>query len=269
MRQGVGLVFDETLFGKGSFYTSSALNGLLAVQDQMAFQVIVDNVHLSLGAGAAVSVWLETSGDGRSWVTKNPSAEVAPFAILENRTNVSPYSADLGVLPTLSFARLRITLADAEVDQTISAHVKIFVTFRDLGGEVITSLQKPSVAPPVAHPAAPNPKSASAEISASLNLVDTTLLPWGYDDGQRPSYAYVRLRIEIICAGYPGSAHLVIHATGRDSGGVTVRTAAKSVYNFIPPPRVPRAPPDTPEEIEKRCMKLGLRMRECVEAAKL
>jgi hypothetical protein len=73
------------------------------------------------------------------------------------------------------------------------------------------------------------------EISAPLLLTDTTRLPWGKDDGQRPSYAFVRLRIDMLCTPSQGSVHLVIHVTGRDAGGVTVRAAKASMYQGIPP----------------------------------
>jgi hypothetical protein len=139
MRQGLALVFDEVMFGPTAWYTSPEMNGLLAVQDQMGIQVIVDNVQLSVAGGPpTVSVWLQTSGDARNWVTKNASPEVQPFSILEGQTNVSPYSADVGTLPTLRYARFKIAVASTVVGQAVTAHVKVFVTFRDLGGEIIT-----------------------------------------------------------------------------------------------------------------------------------
>jgi hypothetical protein len=157
MRQGVALVFDEVILGPTDAYTAPELNALLAVQDQMGFQVIVDNVRFSVAGGPpTLSVWLETSGDGRNWATKNTGPEVQPFSIFETQTNVSPYSADVGTLPTLRFARLRITMATAVVGQTMTAHIKIFVTFRDLGGEIITG------------PAAPDPVAEALAAATAI-----------------------------------------------------------------------------------------------------
>lgn len=145
MRQGLALVFDEVLFGPGVAYTGQEMNGLLAVQDQMAIQVIVDNVQLSVAGGPpTVSVWLQTSGNGENWATKNLVPEVQSFFILEGQTNVSPYSADSGVLPTLRYARFKVAVESSVVGQTLTAHIKILVTCRDLGGEVVTAPIKPS-----------------------------------------------------------------------------------------------------------------------------
>ena len=84
-----------------------------------------------------------------------------------------------------------------------------------------------------------------SEINAPVSMTATTLLPWGSDDGQHPSYAFVRLRITITCATNPSSLHPVIHVTGRDSGGVTVRVAAQSMYHGPPQRKL------TKEEIAK------------------
>ena len=77
--------------------------------------------------------------------------------------------------------------------------------------------------------------TGTGEIGGTLNLTDVTRLPWGSDDGQRPSYAFVRLRIDILSTPNSASVHVVIHATGRDSGGVTVHAAKASMYQPIPP----------------------------------
>lgn len=87
--------------------------------------------------------------------------------------------------------------------------------------------------------------NGTAEISAFLNSADTTRLPWGSDDGQLPSYAFVRLRIYMTCTANAASVHLVIHATGRDSGGTTARAAKQSIYHGIPPRKL------TTEEVAK------------------
>lgn len=138
MRRAAGLVFDEFVALSSTqqtqvFYTSSALNELLAVSDQMGIQVVVDDVE-HVGSGeVTVSVQVQTSADGTYWASKNPSMEVPAFGVAPGAATISPYSADQGVLPTLSFARLAITFASSA--PPASAHVRVYVTLRD-GGDV-------------------------------------------------------------------------------------------------------------------------------------
>lgn len=57
-------------------------------------------------------------------------------------------------------------------------------------------------------------------------------LSWLYDDGARPSFALVRVRVRLACAR-PATARLVVHATARDQGGVTHRLQKPRGYHPI------------------------------------
>jgi len=96
-----------------------------------------------------VSARVETSGNGIYWATKSLIPEVAPFSVTTNATAVSPYSADPGNLPSMGFVRLRITLTLASAP--VSAHVKVYVTLRDGGGEVVLSAPPWHYTPPAGH----------------------------------------------------------------------------------------------------------------------
>jgi hypothetical protein len=147
MRQAAGLVFDEVV-RDGWYVTSTELNGVLAVSDQIGIQAVVDNVTIGGPDPPTLSIQLETSGNGTHWATKNALPEIPPFTLVTSATTVSPYGGDSGALPTLRFARLRITLL-AGGPGSVTAHVKVFVTLRDAGGEIIAPFVYVAVGPPL------------------------------------------------------------------------------------------------------------------------
>jgi hypothetical protein len=72
------------------------------------------------------TVALEHSGDGRNWVEKAGLFT----ASLDGASTYSAAASDDGSIPTLGFARVKITLGGTSP----SAHCKIHVTGRDSAG---------------------------------------------------------------------------------------------------------------------------------------
>lgn len=139
MRQTCGLVFDEVVSVVGistqSTLTSTELNEQLARADAMAIQVVVSDVTAGGGAAPQVGAAIETSADGVLWATKSATQEVAYFDVVTNATRVSAYSYDASGLPSLRFVRLRVMLKST-VSTGASAHIRVWVTLRDGGGEL-------------------------------------------------------------------------------------------------------------------------------------
>jgi len=57
-------------------------------------------------------------------------------------------------------------------------------------------------------------KNVSAEINAAALTQGSTTQAWGYDDGTRPTLAFVRLKITMSTSTL---AHLKLYVTGRDN----------------------------------------------------
>jgi hypothetical protein len=133
MLRAKALVFDDiiSVSGPGSalYYTSADFDEFLAQGDQIAIQAIADNL-----SGGKISVWIETSADGRHWATKNAAPEVAPYPPSSTPTQVIlfPYGGDGGGLPSGGFVRLRITFAETAT-AVRTAHLRVFVALRDAG----------------------------------------------------------------------------------------------------------------------------------------
>ena len=117
------LVFDEHVQGGGPFYTSQAYNDLLGQYDQLALHAVVDETD----APGKLTVHVQHAADGRSFVNKNATAEIAAATLHAGKANVLT-GADAGSAPSLGFVRLAVSLSGAK-----RAHIKIHVTMRDQG----------------------------------------------------------------------------------------------------------------------------------------
>lgn len=113
-------------------YTSAEFERSLARFDQIAIQVIVDNVKRS-GATAGISLQIETSGNGRHFTKLNSTPEVSIAGspgLMTTATNVatgSYPSASSSDGAMLGFVRFAIYFTEV----TTAAHVKVYVTQRD------------------------------------------------------------------------------------------------------------------------------------------
>jgi hypothetical protein len=133
MRRSNLSVFNEFITQTASpFYTSSELNARLAQYDQLAIQVVLDNVTAS---GGTFDLWVEHSADGRNWLTSNPAGsaygtgtgDVTKGSLSSGGTFVA-YGYNLPTSPLLGYVRFRMSLNTAT-----SAHVHVLVTQRDQG----------------------------------------------------------------------------------------------------------------------------------------
>jgi hypothetical protein len=138
MRRQNFTAFDENL-PSGTIHTSPAFtsNGQdsrLAQYDQLAVQVVIDNV-----AGANLGgfdLYLEHSADDRNFIPANPaisqpsvgSGEVSFKVLQAGSTNVA-WGTHNGSTPLLGYVRFRMFFSNS----TTSAHVRVLVTQRDSG----------------------------------------------------------------------------------------------------------------------------------------
>jgi len=128
-------VFDEFLTGvvagtTPAVTTSQELNARLGQFDQLGLFAVVDNTASTAGLFA----FIEHSGDGRNWIQKNAIWEIEGTNNTKNgwfTANVTTplWGFDPGTNPTLGFARIRVYFS-----ASLSAHVRIHVTGRDMGG---------------------------------------------------------------------------------------------------------------------------------------
>ncbi|MFO0759491.1 MAG: hypothetical protein U0359_23570 [Byssovorax sp.] len=132
------LVFDEyvplSTTSANPVYTSTEFERSLALFDQIAIQVVIDNVTRS-GGTAGFYLHIETSGNGRhfSQINNSGSPEVvfgASPGLSTTSTNVASGSYPGAVSSDgslLGFVRFAIHFTEA----TTAAHVKVYVTQRD------------------------------------------------------------------------------------------------------------------------------------------
>ncbi len=140
MRKNSLLAFDDYIEGashSSPVFTNVNLNDELGKYDQLAIQVVVDEIK---GLKGTFEALLEHSSDGRNWVQKNPSHPPVGDVELKNLdagTNIG-WGSDPGPSPPgpsipapfLSFVRLRMYFTGP----TSAGHVKVYVTMRDQGG---------------------------------------------------------------------------------------------------------------------------------------
>jgi len=118
------VAFDDIVHGTASAYSSSFFHALLGEQEVLALQAIVDPFPGT--PSGTVSVQLETSGDGRNWVSKNPTAEIT--ASISPSVEMVAFGYDMNVRPGAALVRLNVTLTGA--GGTPGARVQVWVTRR-------------------------------------------------------------------------------------------------------------------------------------------
>ncbi len=132
------LVFDDyvplSTTSSSPVYTTAELQPALALFDQIAVQVIIDNVTRS-GGTAGFALNIQTSGDGRNFAnlnaTSTPEVSIAGTPGLSTTapnvaTGTYPGAVSSGAA-LLGFVRFAIQFTEA----TTAAHIKIYVTQRD------------------------------------------------------------------------------------------------------------------------------------------
>jgi hypothetical protein len=129
------LVFDDYIAtgtsGNTYVYTPSALNDELGTYDAIGFEVVVDNVVVS--TSGSLSVYLQHSADNRSFVysgftTDPPAQPDVQLSTLSTTSTNAAIGAYGGTRPLLAYVRFALKFGEA----TTAAHVKLFVTQRDL-----------------------------------------------------------------------------------------------------------------------------------------
>jgi hypothetical protein len=136
MRAANLLVLDENLqTGSSPAHTSDTLSVTLGSFDQLAIMAVVDDV---VGGGDGFKVVVEHSADGRTWLPKSRSASeigggkptlTNPLINLQGGGQTAHFGYDAGSVPSLGLVRLKVDLGS-----TTSAHVRVYVTGRNLGG---------------------------------------------------------------------------------------------------------------------------------------
>ena len=123
MRKLHQLVFDDFVVSGTTVYTRTDLNDILGQVDQVAIQMIVDQVTTNGTASAQI----QHSADQIQWAAKNGTAEINAGTISTNATKVL-FGSDAGSTPSLGYVRLAISIATSA-----QAHIKIWVTGRNQG----------------------------------------------------------------------------------------------------------------------------------------
>ena len=129
------LIFDDYIavgtFGGVYAYTPDVLNDALGLYDVIACEVILDKVSIS-GAGR-FQLYLQHSADNRNFVFTNglttpPLAPEISLASLSTSSTSFGIAASQGMFPLLGNVRFALQFGES----TTSAHIKLFVTLRDL-----------------------------------------------------------------------------------------------------------------------------------------
>jgi hypothetical protein len=130
------LVFDDYVplnrTVSNPVYTSTELDHALAKFDQIAIQVIIDNVTRNIGSAGLV-LQIQTSGNGRNFAALNASPDVSilptpGFSTTGTNVATGSYpSATFSGGAMLGFVRFAIYFTEA----TTAAHIKVYVTQRD------------------------------------------------------------------------------------------------------------------------------------------
>lgn len=124
MRSFHRLVFDESVDGTTSVYTSPAFEALLGLSDALTISGYASGVS---GTTPTLSVAVEQSPDERHWTTRNGTAEVNAVSLSTSAETTfqgndgSPIGASRP-----GFARLKITLGGTSP----RGRLKIWVTGR-------------------------------------------------------------------------------------------------------------------------------------------
>lgn len=119
MTRDVLLAFEDIIHGTGNVYSSAFAELRLSDSEAYAIQCVVEGIQ----DVESTTVQLETSGDGRNWVNKNPTPEI-DAASTPPGSVTSVLGFDVGNFPGLALLRLRITLG---IMSTSTARVRVFV----------------------------------------------------------------------------------------------------------------------------------------------
>jgi len=113
------VAFDDIVHGTSNVYSSSFVELALGELESLALQVVAEPLT---NPSDNVTVQIETSADGRNWVSKNATAEV--FLTTPSGTTSSTYGYDAGLFPSLALVRLRVQLGGAS---NCSARIAVYV----------------------------------------------------------------------------------------------------------------------------------------------
>src|SRR3989442_9308533 len=98
------LAFEDIIHGTANVYSSSFVELRLAASEAYAIQAVVEGI----ASVETTTVQLETSGDGRNWVNKNPTPEIDTVSTPAGQTTAA-FGYDAGNFPALALVRVRIT----------------------------------------------------------------------------------------------------------------------------------------------------------------
>jgi hypothetical protein len=115
-RRDVIVAFDDIVHGTSSVYSSAFVNMALGELESIALQVIVEPIGTTPDN---VTVQIETSADGRNWVSKNANPEV----FVTTPVAVQAVGYDSGLSPSLALVRIRVQLGGASA---ATAHVAVY-----------------------------------------------------------------------------------------------------------------------------------------------
>lgn len=122
------LVFDEVVqvdTVSVKYYSKVDFNDPLGRYDKLAIQIVSDGVSTT-GEDPTLFGAIETSCDGIHWVAKQSDFQIQ----LSSTTPTAAWFADDGSLPNYGLVRIRISLREGT---KASAHVRVYVTARDVG----------------------------------------------------------------------------------------------------------------------------------------
>jgi len=119
------VAFDDYIHGTTPVYSSSFIHPLLAELEGYAIQAIVDG--MASIPTTTVTIQIETSGDGRNWSRKNPTAEITTSTTAGVLTVAK--GSDMAVRPGAALIRFVITLSGSP--GTPSIHLTLLVTPRN------------------------------------------------------------------------------------------------------------------------------------------
>jgi hypothetical protein len=122
MRKLSILAFDDFVMSTTTVYTTMALNETLGAFDKLTIQAVCDS---ATGTTPTITVAIQHSGDQRTWIAKNGTAEINAFAVTV--ATPSTIGGDTSATGSMGFVRLAITLGGT----TPTMHVKLWVTARD------------------------------------------------------------------------------------------------------------------------------------------
>src|SRR5262245_52133309 len=124
MRRFNALVFDDLIMGWSPVFTASRYDAPLAQFDNISLQAVVDNADFN----GSLRIFIDHSGDGRSWDTKNGGSSVLFTPIKAGATTTATGTEPIGEL-SMGFVRLRMVLVT-----TTRARARVYATARDAGG---------------------------------------------------------------------------------------------------------------------------------------